>query len=102
MGLRIALEDENGKVVEALSDEKNLLRKLLPAELGLPHSLLGFIDPYGDTVFNRLQMNQFLAEWGNITEQARTPEEKSLMAGVKALAQSCEAGVHLYLKFIGD
>lgn len=102
MGLCITLEGENGEVVEALPDEKNLLRNLLRSGSGQPHDLLGYVDPYGNTIFNRLQMKQFLAEWDHVAERARTAEEKALVAGVKALAQRCEAGVHLYLKFIGD
>jgi hypothetical protein len=102
MSLCITIEGENGKVVEALLDEKNLLRNLLPSGSGQPHTLLDYVDPYGNTIFNRLQMNQFLSEWENVAARAHTAEEKALVAGVKALAQRCEAGVHLYLKFIGD
>ena len=102
MGLCIALEKENGQAIETLLDEKNLLHKLLPTENGESHSMLMFIDWYGNTVFNRLQMKRFLVEWASIVERAHTADEKSLVADIKALALRCEEGVHMYLKFIGD
>jgi hypothetical protein len=102
MGINIALEGENGDVLESVTDGRNLRRRLLPSDTRQPCPLLGFIDPYGDTVFNRLQMDQFLAEWKTVADRATTEEERVLVTGVGALAERCKAGVHLYLKFIGD
>jgi hypothetical protein len=100
--LAVAVERENGEVVEKMPDERNLLCKPLPVGMEQPNGLLGLIDPYGDTVFNRLQIDQFLAEWATVAERARNDEEKAIVIGVAALAERCRAGAHLYLKFIGN
>ncbi|MGA2117577.1 MAG: hypothetical protein ABSH56_22800 [Bryobacteraceae bacterium] len=55
MGLGIELQDELGGRIEGIEDPKNLLAVLLPpVEKGGAYPMLGGIDPYGDTVFNRL------------------------------------------------
>jgi hypothetical protein len=61
--------------------------------------LLSEIDWYGDTTFNRLQMPRFLLGWAELAKQGKSPEEVEL---IKQLAERCQGGVHLYLKFIGD
>jgi hypothetical protein len=61
---------------------------LLEASNALFH-VLQFIDPYGDTVFNRLQMDEFLAEWDMLTERGRSLEQREVLAEVRALASLC-------------
>lgn len=101
MGLKITLEDELGEPLETVFDPTNLLHRLL-----LPHqgheSLLGQIDWYGNTVFNRVQMPLFLSAWRTLIRGARTAAELALLDQVMLLARRCEGEVHLYIKFIGD
>jgi len=66
------------------------------------YNLLCYIDPYGDTVFNRLQMDVFLAEWERIRRTAQTPEQVEAWASVRELARKCGEEPHFYLRFIGD
>lgn len=63
MGLCIALQDEWGKQIELIADEKNLLDKLIghPDQNAFP--MLSSIDRHGDTVFNQIQMERFVIEW---------------------------------------
>ncbi len=75
--------------------------KLLERSLA-DEPFLGQIDWYGDTVFNRMQMPLFLSAWGAVARRTKTDEEAKLVDEIRALAERCEAGVHLYLKFIGD
>ena len=101
MGFDIALQTERGEVIEAISDPRNVLHRVL--ERAMPDQpRLAEIDWYGDTIFNRLQMTRFLSEWQSAAKHCESAEEKELVNRVKALAQRCEDGVHLYLKFIGD
>lgn len=99
MGLYISLQKESGTVIEGVADDKNLLHKLLPREGG---SLLSGIDWYGDTTFNGLQMNQFLAEWQKLQRLATAEDQALLLGRIQELACRCQSGVHLYLKFAGD
>ncbi|HXA51669.1 MAG TPA: hypothetical protein VNV86_15240 [Candidatus Acidoferrum sp.] len=78
MGLEIQLQDEWGGRIESIAD------------------------PYGDTVFNPLQIPRFLSEWADVVLNARTDEDKTLVSQIETLARRCADEVHLYLKFIGD
>jgi hypothetical protein len=99
MGINIELQDESGRVIECLLDPENPLHKLLPRK---DHSLLSGIDPYGDTVFNRLQMDDFLIELDELKKQQMTSKQILHIEGIKELAAKCRGDVHLYLKFVGD
>ena len=102
MGLGIALQDEQGSQLDMVADPKNYLGRLLP-ELGDPtHPILASIDFYGDTVFNRMQMDRFLGEWADVSAKVQTPDEQKLVSAIETLARRCRDEVHLYVKFIGD
>ena len=101
MGLEIALEDERGRKLDCVGDPKNFLHRLLEPYQG-KDSVLAEIDWYGDTTFNHLQIARFLSSWEAIIQAAKTPEEIQLLEMIKMLADQCESGIHLYLKFIGD
>ena len=64
--------------------------------------MLAAVDWYGDTIFNRLQMDRFLSEWEILKQRSSTSEEAALIEKVKELALRCLSGTHLYLAFIGD
>jgi hypothetical protein len=98
----IFLQDENGKPLTQVNGDSHLLDSLLPEASNAPFHVLRIIDPYGDTVFNRLQMDEFLAEWDMLTERARSLEQREVLAEVRALASLCREQPHLYLKFCGD
>ena len=101
MGLEIILQDERGHVLESLEDPKNVLHRVLQPYQGRD-SVLAEIDWYGDTVFNRIQIPRFLTAWHEMAKTSANPEEAKLIDQISALAERCEDGVHLYLKFIGD
>jgi hypothetical protein len=99
MGIDVSLQNEDGDVIECVPDEKNLLNTLLPRE---DRSLLAGIDPYGDTTFNRLQIDQFLQEWKELEKKELKTEQAEHLNKIGQLAIKCKSGVHLYLKFVGD
>jgi hypothetical protein len=100
MGISIVLKSESQEVLAQIDDAKNVLHALLPPQ-GSP-SMLGSVDWYGDTIFNRLQMSQFLSEWESVETKASGQEEASLLRQVRTLALRCKDEPHLYLAFIGD
>ena len=96
--IAVRLQDEGGKP-ESAAD----VWLSVPVPTGdTSYNLLCYIDPYGDTVFNRLQMDVFLLEWERLRAMARTPEQLEAWSGVRDLARKCNDDVHLYLRFIGD
>lgn len=103
VGLEIQLQDEWGGRIEGIADPKNLLADLLPPYgRSDAYPMLAGIDPYGDTVFNRLQSPRFLSEWVDVVSNARTQEDRELVSEIERLARRCSDEVHTYLKFIGD
>jgi hypothetical protein len=99
VGLSVFLETEQGKTLGVVADEQNTLHRLLRTHDKSP--ILGVVDWYGDTIFNHLQMQQFLDEWGKLEQDARL-EDRALLSKIRDLAVQCQNGVHLYLKFVGD
>lgn len=100
MGISIVLQNEAREILERFDDLENLLHGLLPENQSA--SMLSCIDPYGDTIFNRLQMGQFLAEWDDLEKETLTHDQHNLIQRVRHLAQRCSDEPHLYLAFIGD
>jgi len=102
MGLTITVETEEGERIEQIADPLNHLHRLLPSHDDQTYQCLRCIDWYGDTVFNRLQMETFLTELDRVRRAARSPAEIELLAQIEKLARRCKAEPHLYLKFYGD
>jgi hypothetical protein len=102
MGLCVALETESHEQLELIADDHNLLHRLIDYPDSTQFPMLASIDWYGDTVFNRLQIKRFLAEWETLFVKASTPEENSLLEEIKQLSLRSLKDVHLYVVFIGD
>lgn len=103
MGLVLELQDERGTPVEeAVMDEDNLLHEVIPPPEDESYQCLRFIDWYGDTTFNRLQMRRFIREIDRLRCTTSAPKEHKLLDQIRALATRCQREVHLYVKFIGD
>lgn len=99
MGIYISLQKQDGTQVEGIADQTNILHRIIPQGKS---SILSGIDWYGDTMFNRQQMEPFLAAWRELKADIQNAEEAVLHSAVERLAERCAAGTHLYLKFIGD
>jgi len=103
MGLSVMLVTESGEVVGApVHDTANVLGRVLPRSPGGRFSQLPYVDPYGDTLFNRPQMEPLLAEWALLPREGLGPADAAVLDAVERLAARCRDGVHLYLKFVGD
>ncbi len=103
MGLTVVLEDENGAPVRgSVHDPANALSRLLPDPADTSFPLLRFVDPYGDTIFNRRQMAELRAEWARLYERAGSEQEEAILREVDALAAAGASEPHLYLRFVGD
>lgn len=55
----VRLQDERGKPV--ITEDAELDFAIIPP--GEEFKVLRYIDPYGDTYFNQVQMKDFLADW---------------------------------------
>lgn len=103
MAVDVVLETENGVMLDMVAYPiGTAVKRLYPDFKDADFPLLGYIDLYGDTVFNTLQMEPFLEEWRRLTERACTVAENEFVRQVKELALRCQNETHLYLKFLGD
>lgn len=103
MGLSIQVEDEHGTWIGAeVGDPGNLLHRLLPSHGDGGYYCLRFVDWYGDTVFNGIQIPIVRSELARIREQARGDQEHALLGAIDDLAIRAQSDVHLYLRFVGD
>ena len=62
---------------------------------------LQYIDPYGDTTFNQLQLPQLIREMEQASSQINDSDLWQRAEQVLAFVRRCE-DVHTYVKFIGD
>src|SRR5262245_35099730 len=102
MGYIIVLQDEKGKAIETAIDSLNCLDRLLPLLDDSTSRCLKYVDPYGDTIFNRMQMPDVLSELEGILNRCESSKEVEFVNAVKGLALLCKKLPHLYLKFRGD
>jgi hypothetical protein len=97
--IRVVVQDERGEEVGEGVDIPSELLLRADEQIGV---CLRFVDPYGDTTFNRLQIPVVLEELHVVKEGINDPRGKSMVEQVETLAVTCQTEPHLYLKFIGD
>jgi hypothetical protein len=90
MGLCIALQTESGEQIELVADDKNLLDKLLGFPDANAFPMLASIDRYGDTIFNRMQMERFLQN-GRLFLETPALRRKKLIEGRASLGGEIRA-----------
>ena len=61
--------------------------------------LIRYIDFYGDTVFNNLQMDDLISDFKLLKSFSKQYE---VINEIIELAIECKGSVHTYLKFVGD
>lgn len=102
MGIDIKLESETGKIIDSIGDPHNCLHKLPPLPGDESGGMLSWIDWYGNTAFNHLQMKRFLADWDQLIPRVQSPEATKIVAKIRELAVRCSNERTFHLKFIGD
>jgi len=102
MGIDVRLEDEDGNEEKVILDPNFKIEKLLPELKDTSSCCLRFVDPYGDTMFNSLQMPTFISELENAIDKVVDPESKEIGREILKLAKICKTDQHQYLKFYGD
>jgi hypothetical protein len=92
-------ESEGGGVLASFEDRGIDLRIILRAPPD--GAVLRFIDPYGDTVFNQLQLKQLINELRDLAAKAT---ERDFQCNVDRVISFLEAskGIHIYVTFVGD
>jgi hypothetical protein len=96
----VVLQNERGDELRRAAEPLDVIEPLLPVEdEAFPY--LGYLDPYGNTIFNRTQMKPLLAEWRRLYEREPSEAQRRLLRDVEDLAEACSRTVHAYIRFIG-
>lgn len=102
MGLAISLETEQGEKIEVVADVHNwLLTQLERPDLSETRCLR-YLDSWGNTIFNHLQMDDLMQDLRRVRNFATNKEQRELLDKIEEFAERCNKGVHLYVKFSGD
>ena len=68
----------------------------------MSNSLVRFVDMYGDTVFNQLQLPQLFKELRSLVKRPFDAAVHSHLAALTGLVQEASGQVHSYIRFHGD
>jgi hypothetical protein len=98
MSWRVAKEDENGNELGKISSEFKLTNINI---LFTGHfRLLKYLDPYGDTIFNTLMMDDLIADLLEL--KTKLLVDNNQIEELIDLAKDCKRNPHTYLIFYGD
>jgi hypothetical protein len=102
MGITISLETEQGEKIEVVADLHNWLLSQLERPDLSETLCLRYLDPWGNTIFNHLQMDDLLQDLRRVRNLATNKQQRELLDKIEEFAERCTEGVHLYVKFSGD
>jgi hypothetical protein len=91
-----------GEELGAVGDPKGVLSALLHRSQGRQWQLVQHIDPYGDTVFNQLQIPTLMDELSALEEFAHSDEERQFLKVVLELIERSKNDIHTCVRFVGD
>ncbi len=100
MAIDVAIVSEFGDEVEVLHDPSDLTSRLAASCDDEASPCLRFIDPYGDTVFNLLQIPLLIQEISESLERITDVQLKQHAQAIIDLANKTD--IHHYVKFIGE
>jgi hypothetical protein len=101
MPIKAILQTARGEKEKEALDPNYSLAKIWPiGNQSFP--LLQYIDPYGNTIFNRKQMSEVEKEIDILLREDLTPEQRQVLVRIRALVSECQTRVHMFLRFRGD
>lgn len=102
MGIDVRVETESGEVQDEVLDDRNLTEKLLPDREDGSSPCLRFVDPFGDTVFNQIQIPLVVKELETRMRASSKPEVKSHCEAILKVVTATVGEDHTYVRFSGE
>jgi hypothetical protein len=104
MGIDLRVETENGDLLSELLDPRSLMRQILHTTTpSFSESVcLRFIDEYGDTTFNQLQLPILLRELRLAVAHCKNLDARAHGEKLASIVKAVNGKVHTYVKFVGD
>jgi hypothetical protein len=98
--IRIDVRSASGASLESLVAEPGFDPVLQGIDRSL-YPILGHLDPYGDTILNRMQVRTLLEEIDRLGDDG-FPGSHTFKSALMDLCQNCLAHPHQFLWFIGE
>lgn len=103
MGIDVVLQDEKCiDISPIIYDLDDVISLCLPPFADKSYSCVRFIDPYGDTIFNRVQADILIDEWDRLKPAFIKHSTEDLWSDIRELIIRCREEPHTYLRFMGD
>lgn len=102
MTIDVRWEDENGEELARVSEDLKDFARIIPESTSPDYPCLRYIDPYGDTTFNQLQLPQLLKDLEKISSGSTSAEQKTHINRVIEFVTRACGETHTYIKFYGD
>lgn len=101
--LMVRLRGEDPQDVLAITGDASgaLSRMLVKLDRATNHCL-SYVDPWGLTIFNHLQMDVVISELERLMREPDAAPLVKVLMEIVELAVRCREEVHLYLEFEGD
>jgi hypothetical protein len=101
VGIDVYRVSEWNERQDYVGDPKSILPALLDRSRERHWELIKYIDPYGDTIFNHLQIDTLLKEFRALQKFCSSDDERAWLNQAIALIER-SGEVHTYIKLIGD
>ena len=102
MGIDVRVESESGEVQDEVLDDNNLTEKLLPDREDGTSPCLRFVDPFGDTLFNQIQIPLVVKELEARLRASTKIEVKSHCEAILKVVSATVGEEHTYVRFSGE
>jgi hypothetical protein len=100
MPINVLLVTERDDRMRSVPDYTGIVAR---AANQLPESRLWhYIDLYGNTYFNQLQMDDAIADWERASQFVHTDRDQEIHTAVMRILEQCVVEQHTYVKFVGD
>lgn len=100
MPINLEWRDENGQMLAHYTGP--FINSSLPGNASSDSRCLRFIDPWGNTIFNQLQVPVLVAELEEVVARSTDPVLRDNITAVLRFVQQNTDDVHTYLTFVGD
>lgn len=102
MGIDVRVETESGEVQDEVLDDNNLTEQLLPDREDGTSPCLRFVDAFGDTLFNQIQIPLVVKELEKRLRGSAKPDVKAHCEAILKVVLAAAGEEHTYVRFSGE
>jgi hypothetical protein len=102
MGVDLIWMDERGGLIEVYDDSDFLFAEAIEKQDLAKTTCLQFVDLYGNTIFNQLQIPTLIKELEWFLSLFQDKPTQEIITKYLQLAKRCAGKTHTYLEFKGD